>query len=304
MKITNRLGLPAPIVAAVTNDSYTKGDADYSVTELITPPQIVRLRQQYADQLEEDVSDRIWSLLGQAVHAIIERAGDHFDTLSEVTLYSNYDGVTIKGQADHVGLASGTLYDFKITTAWKVLNEVVPDEWVQQTNIYRRMFARERGVILNQIFVIAILRDWSKREAERRPDYPQAQVVLMPIQVWSDLEADAFIQERIALHQLDPAPECSTADTWTKPTKYALMKAGRKSAVRLYATAHEAREEASRLGQSYSVEYRAGQAVRCESYCPASQFCEQWKNNPLNYSRGDFIDNAFQKAAADLLDVQ
>ena len=30
MKITNELGLPEPLVDAVKNDGYTKGDADFS----------------------------------------------------------------------------------------------------------------------------------------------------------------------------------------------------------------------------------------------------------------------------------
>src|SRR3954463_10849323 len=38
MKLTNRLGLPEPIVAAVANDGYSRGDADISVTSLLKPP--------------------------------------------------------------------------------------------------------------------------------------------------------------------------------------------------------------------------------------------------------------------------
>ena len=37
MKITNELGLPEPLVDAVRNDGYTKGNADFSVTGLISP---------------------------------------------------------------------------------------------------------------------------------------------------------------------------------------------------------------------------------------------------------------------------
>lgn len=38
MNITNELGLPEPLVDAVRNDGYTKGNADFSVTGLIAPP--------------------------------------------------------------------------------------------------------------------------------------------------------------------------------------------------------------------------------------------------------------------------
>ena len=44
MKLTNNHNLPEAIVAAIMNDSYTKGDADISVTELLTPPQLRHLK--------------------------------------------------------------------------------------------------------------------------------------------------------------------------------------------------------------------------------------------------------------------
>src|SRR6202142_1696526 len=74
MKYTNKQNLPQPIVKAVTNDSYNSGDCDISVTSLLKPPQMLALERLHKDDLEEDVSDRIWSLLGQVIHGILERA--------------------------------------------------------------------------------------------------------------------------------------------------------------------------------------------------------------------------------------
>ena len=71
--ITNVHGLPQSIVAAVTNDPYT-GGGDISATKLIDAPQIRTLMAKHKDQITTDVSERIWSLLGQAVHTILERA--------------------------------------------------------------------------------------------------------------------------------------------------------------------------------------------------------------------------------------
>ena len=285
-RLTNNMRLPQPIVAAVSNDSYSKGDADFSVTELLSPPQIVQLRKAHAHEITEDVSDRIWSLLGQAVHTIIERAGNNLTSLSETTVFSDYDGVTIKGQTDHVALDTGTLYDFKVTTVWKLAGNRIPDEWVQQTNIYRRMLAREHNVIINQIAVIAILRDWSKREAERRADYPQAQVMRLEIPVWSDEETDNFIRYRIAAHMAPDLP-CTEEEIWAKPTRYAVMRQGRQSAIRLFDTLVEAESHLGTLNASHYIETRRGEAVRCQSYCAAAPFCEQWKNDPRNPADGN-----------------
>lgn len=279
MRLTNKMRLPEPIVAAVANDSYTKGDANISVTELLNPPQIVRLVREHNEELEEDASDRIWSLLGQAVHSIIERASDQHDTLSEATLYSMYENWKLKGSVDHVTISRGELNDFKVTTVWKINGGKIPDEWIAQTNIYRRMAQREKGLVIDKIAVIAILRDWSKREALRSPngDYPQAQVVRLEIPLWSEERTDAFIAERIRLHQMPEPLPCSDTDIWAKPDKWALMKVGGKKATKLYSSLEEAEANCT---SAFYIEHRPGEAVRCESYCPVSKFCTQWANDP------------------------
>jgi len=282
MKLTNNLRLPDPMVRAVGNDSYTKGDADISVTELLTPPQLRALRIKHHDEITEDVSDRIWSLLGQSTHHIIERAGmQSLASMNEVTVMSEYGGWKLKGQSDHVALAEATLYDFKVTSVWKVRDNIPAIEWVQQTNIYRRLLQREVGLTIDAIAIIAILRDWSKNEASRTSGYPQAQVVRLDIPLWGDAYTDAFIEERIRLHQApDPEP-CSDADRWVKPSKYAVMKRGNVRAVRLFDTAQEAEELASSSAAMY-VEYRPGEAVRCQNWCPVSRWCAQWQADPRN----------------------
>ena len=47
MKITNNANIPQPIVDAIKNDSYSKGKADISVTQLIAPAQIVALERKH-----------------------------------------------------------------------------------------------------------------------------------------------------------------------------------------------------------------------------------------------------------------
>ena len=282
MKLTNRNRLPDAIVAAIQNDSYTKGSADISVTELLLPPQLRALKLKHYDELEEDVSDRIWSLLGQSVHTIIERATEGLaGVVAEMTLNSEYLGWKIKGQTDNIVLTDGELLDFKVTSAWKVRGETPPLEWVQQTNIYRRLAKKEKGIEISSIRVIAILRDWSKNESLRNQDYPQAQVKSFDIPVWSDSEADAFIEERIRLHQAsEPAP-CSDYDIWAKPDKYAVMKRGNVRAIKLFEYADEAQDLAATASNLY-VEHRPGEATRCQSWCPVSRFCPQWAADPRN----------------------
>ena len=103
MKITNKAGLPEAIVQAVRADPYDKGEARFSVTELIGPPIIRLLRQRHEDEVEEDAADRIWSLLGTAVHGVLERAASSEDgniEFIEKRLFIERLGVKIGGQID------------------------------------------------------------------------------------------------------------------------------------------------------------------------------------------------------------
>lgn len=277
MKLTNRLNLPQPIVDAVANDSYSKGDADISVTELLLPPQLRKLYREHYENIEEDVADRIPALIGQSVHTIIERAGLQPYVLSETTIYTEMDGRKIKGTVDNVTLSGMELCDFKVTNARKIKAGVAPPEWVQQTNIYRWMLYREHGVVINSMAIIAMLRDWNRYEAATNMDYPQAPVVRLEIPIWEDTQVEAFVRDRLALHYAEETPPCSDEDIWARATKWAVMKRGRQSAVRLLDSYTEASEMAYRLGSAHYVERRPGKAMRCEYYCPVSMWCAQWQ---------------------------
>ena len=60
MILTNEYGIPEVFVRATQNDAYDMGEADFSVTGLIQPPQIARLREKHADDISMDVRDHIW----------------------------------------------------------------------------------------------------------------------------------------------------------------------------------------------------------------------------------------------------
>lgn len=293
MQLTNKMQLPEPIVRAISNDNYTKAGADFSVTELLQPAQIARLRNEHVGELQEDASERIWSLLGSAVHSVIERAAvDNNDVLSETTLITTLNGKTIKGAFDSLTISRAELNDYKVTTVWKLIGGGCPIEWEQQVNIYRWMLHREKNIDVKQAAVIAILRDWSIREASRRPDYPQAQAMRIEVPLWDLATTEAFVAERLALHTAAEPQPCSDADIWAKPSKWAVMKKGRASAVKLFDSPGEAGEFASGLA-GHSVEYRPGQATRCESYCPVADFCEQFKNDPRNRGTSSVTESLF-----------
>ena len=118
MKVTNHFNLPGPLINAIKgfDKAYkdSRGDTQISVTELISPPLIRRLKKEHWDEIEEDASERVWSILGSAVHSILEHAGSEND-LTEERLFLEVDKVKVSGQAD-LYEANGTLSDYKITS--------------------------------------------------------------------------------------------------------------------------------------------------------------------------------------------
>ena len=82
MKLTNKFDAPASIVAAIEADPYTKDGADFSVTELISPPQIRRLWKKHEEEISIDVRDEVWKLLG-AVKTEFGKFGDTLDGVNK-----------------------------------------------------------------------------------------------------------------------------------------------------------------------------------------------------------------------------
>ena len=270
--ITNVHGLPQSIVAAVTADPYV-GGGDISTTKLIDAPQIRVLMGKHRDKLTTDVSERIWSLLGQAVHTILERAALRQEGMvAEDRLYAEIGGWTVSGQFDVLHLETGVLSDYKVTTVQKISNT---DKWTQQLNILRWL-AHKNGMAVNKLEIIAILRDWKKGEMERKEGYPKTPIVALDLPVWDLAETEEFILDRVVLHQYASkggTVQCTDEDRWYSGTKWAITKPGSTRALRVL----DEPPTPSTVPEGYTVEERIGTYRRCESYCEVRDFCPQWK---------------------------
>jgi len=273
MKQTNKFNLPDAIARAVANDPYTNGGADYSISALLKPARIVALEKKHWDELEEDVSDRIWSMFGQAVHVIAERANEK--GIAERRLFIDVDGKKVSGGMD-LYHGDGILTDYKTTSVYKV-KDGVPDEYVKQLNCYAEIL-RQNGHEVKKLEIIAILRDWSKLEALRDGNYPQSQAMRLEVPVWESTRALGFIKTRIALHEAAKVnlPECSSEDRWARPDTWAVKKTPDAArATRVFDNEAEATKMATQ--NKMHLEFRPGLSPRCEAYCAASKFCEQFK---------------------------
>lgn len=293
MKITNRNNLPQPLVDAVVNDDYTKGYADYSITELLSPPRIGALKRKHWAELEEDVSDNIYRLLGKSIHEILERANRA--AIAERRYFLKIEGKTVSGSLDALYDDSRSLIqDYKLMS-WYEVRDGLKEEKTQQLNCYaylvkhgyfyhkrdtQQTMAQVEPIDAKFLQIVSILRDWRKGSAGRN-GMPNEQVVVTNITRWEAADTLKFLKERLALHEAARVelPLCSPEERWATPDKWAVM--ARKNApksVKNHESRADADAHAERLGKGAFVEPRPGNSNRCENYCAVSSVCSQFKN--------------------------
>ena len=159
MKLTNKFGLPDPVVRALTRSEYSKGDSNRSITQLIDSPRVRILRQEHWDDLEEDVSEKMWAVMGTAAHKMFEDTADE-KRVSEERLYTEIDGWVISGAIDVQKIENDgiVVMDYKTTSVWSVI--LGKSQWEYQLNCYAALVRRVKNVPVKGLKVIAILRDW------------------------------------------------------------------------------------------------------------------------------------------------
>ncbi len=215
MPVTNLRNLPTALVRAIENDPYNKGDADFSVTELLKPARQWALEKKYADQVTEDASDRLWSLYGQIAHSIIERA--NVNELVEERFFTEIAGYVVSGQIDSLCLESGTLRDFKFTTSWAFMaNREPKEEWIAQLNMQKLLVEANTKHKVKSLEIVGLLRDWQIRDADKNKNYPQVSVAVMPIPIWETAQTHLFVIQKMEekLAALESLPQCSSQETW------------------------------------------------------------------------------------------
>jgi len=277
MKYTNKLGLPNAIYQAIANDDYDRGESDITVTQLIQPMQMTKLQMLYKDELEEDISDNIYALMGKSIHYILEKS----ETIMPVEkrLYVNINGCKVGGQFDRLALISNgllgcKLQDYKIASVWEYIYGLKQEKEDQINCLAYILKTNGYNIIRSEI--VMIFRDWQKSKAKYDPNYPQQQVVIIPIILWYNEIQEKFITDRVKLFQAEDIPECTEYDRWNPGDKFAVTKQGRKTALRVLNSRQEAEKWIADNGKGDNVEVRPGENRRCESYCNCVTKCQQY----------------------------
>ena len=289
MNYTNELGLPAPLAAALTKDTYSRGDASYSATGLLRPPRMAALFDDPDNIMFRDVSENLWTLFGTAVHSILEDS-KHPDFITEERLYCSVSGVKLSGAIDvqHIQ-KDGTriLQDYKTRKAYGVMNN---DSDEKQLNIYAYI-AHKNGIKVSGLQIINFVKDWSRHEAERKPDYPPQDIFIQNIPLWPIEQTEAFVMERIAAHEEARAgnlPDCTDEERWLRDDKFAVMKEKRVRAVRVFDSQEEAETfiAAQKDADNHTIDHRRGQPIRGEQFCDVADYCDQFATFKQENSNG------------------
>jgi hypothetical protein len=288
MKLTNRNNLPETIINVIRRPEYNKGKSNMSVTELLNSPRIVQLKRKYWDELTEDASDMVWSIFGTAIHGVLEHGKDDHHIVEE-RIHVIIDNVHISGAIDLQEIESDGVIvsDYKTTSAWAVMNE--KQDWHNQLNSYAYLVEVAKKTPVKRLQIVAIVRDWNRRDAATRDGYPAAPIVVIEIPLWPFAEREAYVRQRISLHgdaffEMETGgdmPNCTPEECWEKPTTYALKKDGNVRAKSVHETreaadtALAAATEKAKKGEKFLIEVREGGRTRCESFCQVAPYCQQ-----------------------------
>lgn len=284
MKITNEYGLPAAYVAACSDQREHKRGV-ISVTELISPAQERSLVLQHWDEIEEDAADCIDRFFGTAVHEHLARYAED-GVMAELRQGVEMLDWTITGTPDHLDLTSGELLDWKTTRIRSL--EVERYEWQCQLNLYAHLL-RINGHSVDSAAIKAFLKDWDP--ALRHTDgYPLAPIVHIPIPLWDSYQAQQYLAERLKLHRQAARgfyPACTPEEQWRRDVWVVTKKGNARG--RLFATEELAWEFAAgsidpiqKVEDWYDIQLRRGDPVKCQFYCRARPFCEQYaEENPV-----------------------
>lgn len=277
MKISNHHNIPEAYVN-MANQMIRKPDPNvFHVTELCDSPLIRILRYLHWDELEVDVTEMMWAIDGVVMHEFVAKYSPPH-TLTEEELEVIFNGYTIKGRPDlyHIVEGKGIIEDHKNTSVYAFLLSE-KEEWEQQLNMYAWLYSHY-GLKVDELKIQAKLRDWMKSKTYRDSHYPDVPFITKSIPLWTQENTESFITRRIKAH-CSPDPVCTDRERWGRSPGYAVMKPGKKRALRVLPRFELAEQWImdNVPNGNVNIEERKREYIRCKDYCPVRMVC---KYNP------------------------
>ena len=290
----NELGLPDWLVEVVeqTRNQYDPGEkTDYSATSLLVPPMIYTLQKEH--QPEEDVSNALPAFFGTCVHNQIEYfLKDNPRYIVEERLYHTFyipdapgdkKEYVVSAQIDLFDKENKELSDHKLSKMYSFQKEKF--EYEAQLNLQQYLLRKKYGEVVESIKINGFAKDWSA--AGRGRDYPPSAYIPVDFPVWADEDVEAWVAHCVVEKEQALNGQirlCDSRERWQTPSKIALMKKGRKSAVKLYDSMEEAERALAEKDEKHYIEDRPGIDIRCtnEVFCPVREHCSYYQERYNN----------------------
>ncbi len=275
MIITNTNNLPDAFVRIAERQEAFE-ENEIRVTSLLSGLRETELKRRYADKITMDASECIWMTFGTLAHKVLEETDEAQDEFREERLKMKISKSVLTGKSDV--FKDGIVIDYKTSSVWKIVYGDYED-WRKQLLLYAMLW-KNAGFEVKGGQIVAMLKDQSKSKARTDANYPQLPVVTLDF-TFTDKDIEdirKYATERVkALEMLrdipdDKLPLCTAEERYNSGDKYAIMKKGRKTALKVCDTKEEAEKLLSAKGGDY-IEERKGEDRKCQDYCMVREFC-------------------------------
>lgn len=280
MTVTNKLHLPEAFVKAVSVERHNKA-GHYSATTLNKGAKEIILSDRHFDEITVDAADSVWAVWGTAVHTLLESQSDN--NFHEESFNVPVCNSFVTGQVDSYDMEHATIYDWKTASVWKIQYADFSD-WYKQGMTYAWLL-KQNGLDVRHCRFIALLKDHSKTKAKNDSSYPQSPVFIYEFDVTPEELAktgDRILNKVLEIESVsklddDNIEPCTAEERWADGEKWAVMKNGRKTAVKLFDNSADADAMAGEMGNAYYVEHRPAISRKCGEYCNCKDFCNFYK---------------------------
>ena len=278
------------------HNKYIRIGSDVSVTELMTPPQLVHLRDRHRPKITStDLNMEMPAISGTAIHSALQRylrmeSNVSGDWLIERKMCAVINGWRVAGKFDALYKLQH-LYDIKTTKVWKYIFGGVT-EFEQQLNMYDYMLYLDGYTDIKTLTIMMVFGDWQAGKVWDK-GYPQERTHILPVRKWLRSEQKSYIEERVDKWAKskpladDKLPPCTLEERWADKEVFKLFRESTaKRATKNFSTmtgaksyqAVCAQKDPKGWNKSLIKTFRAQPWKRCEKWCQVQPYCQQYKN--------------------------